>query len=137
PLTGWGAEVVAQCAPIAAALDAANGGTQYSDTLLAAEAALLDPATLPSARVLAAMAKDHENSFVAFARSRSALTKEALLGLPFSAEQQAAFEALSRQSVAEQKKIEAADTLPFEIYRQQYVSPDRLGVPRREAAVAL
>jgi glutamate--cysteine ligase len=137
-LTGWGAEVVAQCAPIAAALDAANGGgSQYSDTLRAAEAALLDPATLPSARVLAAMAKDHENSFVAFARERSALTKEALLGLPFSAEQQAAFEALSRQSIAEQKKIEAADTMPFEIYRQQYVSPDRLGLPSREAAVAL
>jgi glutamate--cysteine ligase len=138
PLTGWGAEVVAQCAPIAAALDAANGGgTQYSDTLRAAEAALLDPATLPSARVLASMAKDHENSFVTFARTRSALTKEALLGLPFSAEQQAAFEALSRQSVAEQKKIEAADTMPFEIYRQQYVSADRLGLPRREAAAAV
>jgi glutamate--cysteine ligase len=138
PLTGWGAEVVAQCVPIAAALDAANGGgTQYGDTLRAAEAALLDPATLPSARVLEAMARDHENSFVAFARERSAVTKQTLLDLPFSTEQQAAFEALSRQSVAEQKKIEAADTMPFEIYRQQYVSPERLGVPRRQPAVAL
>ncbi len=137
PLTGWGAEVVAQCVPIAAALDAAHGGTQYSDTLAAAEAALLDPATLPSARVLAAMAKDHDHSFVAFARSQSASTRQALLGLPFSATQQAAFEALTHQSVAAQKNIEAADTMPFEIYRQQYVSLERLDVPSREAAVAL
>jgi glutamate--cysteine ligase len=135
-LTSWGAEVLAQCAPIAAALDAAHGDTQYSDTLAAAEAALLNPASLPSARVLAAMEKDHDNSFVAFTRARSAQTKEALLGLSFSSEQQAAFEALTRESVAEQKKIEASDTMPFEIYRQQYVSPERLGMPQREPVVA-
>ncbi|MEO8020803.1 glutamate--cysteine ligase [Polaromonas sp.] len=127
-LTSWGAEVVAQCAPIAAALDAAHGGTQYSDTLVAAESALLDASTLPSARVLQAMARDFDNSFVAFARAQSVKTRQTLLGLPFSAARQAAFEALTRQSMAEQKKIEAADTLPFEIYRQQYVSPDRLGI---------
>jgi len=105
--------------------------------IAAAEAALLDPATLPSARVLAAMAKDYDHSFVAFARSQSASTRQALLGLPFSATQQAAFEALTHQSVAAQKNIEAADTMPFEIYRQQYVSLERLDVPSREAAVAL
>ena len=128
PLTGWGAEVVAQCAPLAAALDAAHGGTQYGDALAAAEAALLDTSTLPSARVLATMAKDHDNSFVAFARAQSASTKNTLLGLPYSVAQQAAFEELTRQSIIEQKKIEAADTLPFESYRQQYVSAERLGI---------
>jgi glutamate--cysteine ligase len=136
PLTSWGAEVLAQCAPIAAALDAVHGGTAYSETLVAAEAALLNPASLPSARVLAAMEKDHGNSFVAFVREQSARTRETLLGLPFSSDQQAAFEALTVQSIAEQKKIEAADTMPFEIYRQQYISAERLGIPSREAAVA-
>jgi len=136
PLTAWGAEVVAQCAPIAAALDAAHGGTQYGETLAAAGAALLDASTLPSARVLDAMAREHHHSFVAFARAQSVKTRQTLLSLPFSAEQQAAFEALTRQSIAEQKKIEAADTMPFEIYRQQYVSAERLGVPRRETVVA-
>jgi glutamate--cysteine ligase len=29
----------------------------------------------------------------------------------------------------EQKKIEAADTMPFEIYREQYLSAERLGRP--------
>jgi glutamate--cysteine ligase len=127
-LTGWGAEVLAQCAPIAAALDAAQGDGCYSKALAAADAALRDASTLPSARVLAAMAQGFDNSFVKFARAQSKKTKTALQALPLTAEQQARLVALSEQSVLEQKKIEAADTMSFEVYRQQYVSAERLGV---------
>jgi glutamate--cysteine ligase len=35
--------------------------------------------------------------------------------------------AQSQASVQEQQRIEAMDSLPFEQYRQQYTSPDRLG----------
>ena len=31
---------------------------------------------------------------------------------------------------SEQRRIEAADTMPFEIYRQKYLSPDRLRAKR-------
>ena len=132
-LTSWGAEVVAQCAPIAAALDAAHGGMQYSDALTAASAALLDPASLPSARVLAAMARDHGNSFVGFARAQSQKTQAILQARPLSADQRAHYAALTETSLGEQKKIEASDSMPFEQYRQQYVAAERLGVPGREA----
>ncbi|CAN7193894.1 glutamate--cysteine ligase [Polaromonas sp. LjRoot131] len=132
-LTGWGAEVLAQCAPIAAALDAAHGGTQYSDTLTAASAALLDSSTLPSARVLAAMAGKHGNSFVKFAREQSLQTQALLQAQPLGADELAHFAALTEESLQAQKKIEASDTMPFEIYRQQYVSAERLGMPGREA----
>jgi glutamate--cysteine ligase len=132
-LTAWGAEVVAQCAPIAAALDAAHGGTQYSDALTLASAALLDPSTLPSARVLAAMADSHDNSFIRFTRAQSEKTQGILQARPLSADQLARFAALTETSVQEQKKIEASDTMPFEVYRQQYVSAERLGMPGREA----
>jgi glutamate--cysteine ligase len=37
----------------------------------------------------------------------------------------------------DQRKIEAADTMPFEIYRQEYTSPARLGRPKPEALAAL
>ncbi len=127
-LVEWGAELLAQCVPVAAALDAAQGGGAYSAVLQAAAASLRQPDTLPSARVLDAMATQHGNSFVAFARAQSASTQAALLGLPFSAAQQEVFAELTRQSLAEQKKIEAGDTLPFENYRQQYVSAERLGL---------
>ena len=127
-LTQWGAELIGQCAPIAAALDAAQGGSAYVEALRASEASLHQPDTLPSARVLDAMVKNHDSSFVAFARAQSLATRQTLLDLPFSADQQARFEELTRQSLAEQKTIEAADSMPFEIYRQQYVSPERLGI---------
>ncbi len=129
PLLAWGAEVLADCAPIAAALDAAHGGALYRDAFAAAQAGLADASTLPSARVLAAMQQDFDNSFVSFARAQSLKTQAALQSLPLSGEQLARLEALSRESVKAQKQIEAADTLPFEEYRQQYVSVERLGMP--------
>ena len=116
--------------PIAAALDAAHGSSDYSAALAAAQAGLDDASALPSAQVLAAMAAEHENSFVRFVRQQSLQTREALLELPFSDAQQAEFEAQSAQSVQDQRAIEAADTLPFEQYREQYVSPRRLGIPQ-------
>jgi len=128
PLTEWGTELLAQCAPIAAALDAAHGGTQYSESLAAAGAALVDTSTLPSARVLAAMAQDFDNSFMEFARAQSAKTQGALQGLPLPDGPLARLTAQSQKSIEEQKKIEASDSLTFEAYRQQYVSAERLGV---------
>nr|WP_315231449.1 glutamate--cysteine ligase [uncultured Albidiferax sp.] len=132
-LTAWGAELVAQCRPIAAALDAAHGGTLYSDALVAADAALANPDLLSSARVLQAMQNDYGSAFVPFIAAQSAQTQATLLDLPFSAEQQAKFEAMSVASVQAQKDIEAADTMPFDIYLTQYLSPDRLVVKHKRA----
>jgi glutamate--cysteine ligase len=129
-LTEWGGELVAQCAPIAAALDAAQGGSKHAEAVAAALAALQDPSALPSTRVLAAM-KSHDDSFVRFVCAQSARTREILLTMPFPDEQRAAFERTSRESLDEQKRIEAGDTVPFETYRAQYVSPDRLGFKTR------
>ena len=127
-LTDWGRDIVRDCAPIAAALDAAAGGGHYAAALAHGAAALDDASLLPSARVLAVMAQDYDNSFVKFVRTQSEKTRDVLRHLPWTDTQQAHFEALSRASVVAQKKIEADDTMPFEIYRQQYVSPQRLGV---------
>ena len=135
-LPDWGLEIVAECVPIAAALDAAHGGAHYSEALAAARVGLRDASTLPSARVLAAMAQDHDNSFVSFVRAQSAKTQAALRALPYTDALHAHFTALSQQSVAAQKEIEALDSMPFEVYRQQYVSADRLGVPARLAVPA-
>lgn len=127
-LVEWGAELVAACAPLATALDATHRTDRYSQAMSAALAALQAPETLPSARVLAAM-QGFDNSFVQFVRDQSIKTQAAFLQMPWTPEQQTRFEQMSRESVAEQKKIEAADTMPFEIYRQQYLSANRLGRP--------
>lgn len=43
-------------------------------------------------------------------------------------QQQARCYALAQQSLADQKAIEVAETLPFEAWRQQYMSPEGLGL---------
>ena len=128
-LADWGAEVLAGCQPIAAALDAAHATSAYGDALRAAVTALAHPDTLPSAHVLAAMRSDFDGSYGAFVVAQSAQTKAALLGLPFTAEQQAGFERSVQASVDAQAALEATDSMPFEAYRQAYLSPARLGLP--------
>lgn len=128
PLVDWGLELIEQCVPIAAAMDTAHGGHQYADAVAAARVSLQHPDTLPSARVLATMASDFDNSFVKFVRAQSLQTQTSLLALPFSAAQKARYEQVTQDSMVEQKKIESADSMPFEQYRERYVSADRLGV---------
>ncbi len=138
PLVDWAARLLDDLAPIAAALDAAHDGNAYRAAVQAAVRSLHDVPGLPSTRVLAAIEKDAETSFARFTQTQSMATRERLLELPCPTELLAHFAALSRESVEAQKRIELADTMPFEIYRQQYVSPDRLQVhqPGRAAQAA-
>jgi len=124
----WGAEVLAECAPIAAALDAANATTGYGDAHASAVAALRDPDATPSARVLAAMARDHGNSYVSFVLAQSVAHRETLLRLPLPDDVAKRHARLAEESLATQREIESTDTLPFEAFRQKYLSPDSLNV---------
>ena len=123
-------ELLSAFEPIAGALDAAHQTTDYSDVLRSARALLQDPSLLPSARVLAVMGQDFDNSFLDFTAAHSRQTKAKLLALPFGAGAQARFAALSEQSLAEQRAIEARDSMPFEAFRQHYLSPERLDLAR-------
>ena len=125
-LAEWSGEILAECEPIAAALDAAHGGNAHREALASAGAALNDPAATPSARVLAAMARDHGNSHVRFVLAQSLAHRDAILELPFPVEVAERFARLADESASEQRRIEAADTLPFEAYRQLYLAALRL-----------
>ena len=125
-LREWGAEVVAGCAPLAEALDARQGGQAYRAALDEARARLADPARTPSARVLAAMHQDFGDSHVRFIAAQSEQTRQVLLARPFGAEQRQRYALLASASLAEQARIEAADTLDFESYRRQYLAPESL-----------
>ena len=127
-LAEWGGEVLADCGPIAMALDRANGGTAHREALTAAIAALADPDSTPSARVLQAMARDHGNSYVGFVLAQSRAHRDTILELPLSAEVAERFARLAEESLAEQRRVEAADTVPFEVYRQRYLSSPNLNV---------
>jgi len=126
PLREWADEVLGDCAPIAAALDLANGGRAYRDALSSATAALADPESTPSARVLQAMRRDYDNSYVRFGLARSRAHRDAMLALPYPADVAERFARLARESIDEQERVEASDILPFEAFRQVYLAPIRL-----------
>ena len=130
-LTEWAAQVLAECAPIAERIDAALGGHGYAAALEAARGTIAEPRRLPSARVLETMARDFRQSYTAFVRAQSTGTRDALLRLPYPDELAIHFDALARQSLQDQQRLEASDTLPFETYRQQYLAPERLEVAAR------
>ena len=129
-LVEWADEILAQCGPIAAALDAIQGDTTqaYRDALAAAGQGLVKPHTLPSARVLATLEQDFGGSYTAFVRAMGERTRAQISALPWSAAQQAAQVAAARESVAARRAIEGADTLDFESWRQAYLDPATLVV---------
>jgi len=131
-LRDWGMDIVAGCEIIAAALDAAHGGSAHAEAVHHAQALLEDPALTPSARVLHAMARNHDNQYVRFALAQSLLHAGTLRGLPLPAEVTRAFEEMRAKSLEEQARIERADKHDFETYRQKYLAHDTLiiGQPR-------
>ncbi len=128
-LRQWAGEVLGACAPIAAALDAAQGDDTCRAALAATIEAAANPETLPSARVLAAILQDHGGSYFRFALEHSRRYRGALLAEPLPDEVARRFEGLARQSLDEQLALESADDVPFETYRQRYLAPAALGIP--------
>jgi len=125
-LDEWGGQLIAECAPIAAHLDAALGGSAYREAHAAAAAMLAGPALTPSARVLAAMAANHADSYTAFTLAQSRAHRAALAALPLPAAAAERFAAMAKESHDKQQRMETADTLPFEQWRLQYLSVDQL-----------
>ncbi|MEO8164031.1 MAG: glutamate--cysteine ligase [Betaproteobacteria bacterium] len=131
-LREWGRQLTSECEPIATALDAAHGGTAYGDALSAAVNALHDPELLPSAQVLREMQSRRGGSYVGFTVAQSLRHAGDLKHLALAQEIEQQFVNLARESIEEQQQLEAADTMPFENYRQQYLAPQRLNaVPMR------
>jgi glutamate--cysteine ligase len=125
-LADWGAELLRECEPIAAALDAAHRTSAYRDALSAARAALADSSATRSARMLAEIEQTRDKSYVAFALSQSLQHRRTLEDLTLPAEAKDRYARMAEDSLIAQRNIEAADSVPFETYRQQYLSKDLL-----------
>ena len=126
-LADWGLELVEAFAPIAEALDAAHRNQIYSDVLSDAEAALRDASATPSARVLRAMHDGFGDSYVAFAAAQSHRHRDALLRAPLAPETEQRYAHLAAASIAEQRRIESSDSVPFETYRREYIAQNLVG----------
>jgi len=127
-LSQWGAAIVEECTPIATALDGADGNGRYAQALSWAAAALQDPERLPSARVLQAMLQEHSGSHTGFVKACSERSRRFLMDQVLTASQHTEFLQLARQSLDEQRRLETAETVPFEEFRRRYLAPERLRV---------
>jgi len=128
-LADWGAQVLGQCEPIAEAMDhalSAQGGRAYRDALAWAVAALADSSAVPSAQMLAEMARKHENSYTRFVLEKSLAHRDALAALPMPGEVGTRFAQLAKTSIEEQRRIEAADSVSFEDFRRAYLAAETL-----------
>ncbi|MEJ5030182.1 glutamate--cysteine ligase [Comamonas sp. MYb69] len=127
-LTDWAQEVLQACQPIAAALDQAHGTQDYSQALQQSQHLLAHPEQTPSAQVLAAVSEQFGTSFKAFGAAQSQWAREQTLARPWSDALTAKYQQRAAESIKAQKDMEAADTVPFEEWRQCYMSPEHLVV---------
>jgi len=122
-------DLLRECEPVAAALDDAAGGNGHREALANAQRSLGDLSSLPSSRVLDAITRSHGGSFTAFALAQSRRHRDQTLARPLSPEAEASYAELAARSLEEQKRIEAADDVPFEAYRRRYLEQDLLSGP--------
>ena len=127
-LPRWATQLLDECAPIAAALDAACATREHTAALEAARRAVHDPSVLPSARVLREISERHGGSYSRFVLEYSRRHRDALLAQPMSRDVAAHLEQLAAESLEEQRQLEQAETVPFETFRQRYLAPDSLVV---------
>ncbi len=125
-LANWGLEVIEAMRPIANKFDLANGTTAHTDAVQAAIHGLRHPETLPSARVLQQVREGRAGSFIGFVLAQSQKTKTAMLQTALQPSVRERLELQSRESIQAQRTIEAADTMPFDVYLKEYLSPRRL-----------
>ena len=115
-----------ECQPIAAALDAAQGGRDYTEALATVCRTAAQPETLPSARVLDAMRQQHDGSYFRFVLEQSRRHRASLLAEPMAAEIDELFGRLAEESLERQLAIEAEDRMPFDEFLKRYTSPESL-----------
>jgi glutamate--cysteine ligase len=123
-LTEWALELLDACEPIAQALDDAQSGSAYREALAAGRAGVADASRTHSARILQAVSLTEDRSYVAFAMAQSRKHRNTLENLHLPTETEARYARMAESSIAAQKSIEAADSVPFETYRNEYLSKD-------------
>ena len=72
------------------------------------------------------MAANHSNSYTAFALAQSRAHRAALTAKALTADAAQRFSAMATESLALQKHMEERDQVPFEDWRKQYLSPEKL-----------
>ena len=134
PLREWGQSLIADMARVAPLLDKQNSG-EHHEALGFAKQALEDDSLTLSARLLKDL-REQNISFYQLSMNLAQQHKQQLMANPNQA-MAAQYQALAKQSIAEQAKIEADDKISFDDYIAQYYSQyERRKQPRAKQVTA-
>ncbi len=123
-LRDWAREILAGVAAVADAIDAQESGTSYTAALAAMQELVDDADGTPSARMLEEL-RTANSSYFDFVLSASASHREYFSSItPLASERLAELERAAVDSLQLQRDIEAADTLSFDEYLEQYFARD-------------
>lgn len=118
-LVQWAGELFDALRGPARLLDEAHRTSDYQRSLAALRARVEAPQRTPSARVLAEM-QERGEEFTQFAMRVSRQHQRRFVSEPLADETRRRFADEARASLAEQRRLEASDELPFEEYLQAY-----------------
>ena len=115
----WANELLERIADTAALLDRARGGEAHAAALAAQRAKVADAELTPSAQVLKVM-RERGESFEAFSLRQSREHAEYFRQHPLAAEEQARFEKMASDSLAEQTELERDQDGNFDTFVAAY-----------------
>ncbi len=118
-LANWGYQLMDGIEKIAAQLDRAHGGTDYSRVCQQQKAKLADPQLTPSAKILADMSAQGKPFFL-LAMDLTRQHEQYFRGKPLPTAQQKKFIEQAKHSFEKQHAIEKADSISFDRYLEQY-----------------
>ncbi len=119
PFKDWARHLMQELEPIAAFLDSSSDTHDYQLSLNRQKEKVEDASLTPSAKVLASMEKENQ-SFFDFALSLAEQHRQHFLQQPLNDNDRQLFEALAKQSLADQAAIEKQDTGDFESYLKAF-----------------
>lgn len=125
PLVDWAGAVLAGVRRVAEHVVAVTGDTAYLDAVAEQEAKLADPGSLPSARVLDALCRDHGGSYVEFGLAQARACRESLIGPDAPAVDTTALRRAACESLAALTAAEACDEPPFEEFLAAHLAATR------------
>jgi glutamate--cysteine ligase len=118
-LRDWAQELAEDLQALAEILDNGTAETGYADSLAPLWAAIDNPESTPSSKILADM-REHHETFQAYALRVSQLHAESFRARPLASENAAEFVREAAESWAAQKHIEAEDKLNFDDFLADY-----------------
>ncbi len=118
-LQQWAGELCAAMEEFATTLDQGEEGSPYRQALQQQQAAVADPEKTLSAQVLAGM-REHNEGYFHYAQRMSKQHQQYFLDLKHDAAQLESFKQCVRESLAQQRSMEAADSGSFDEFLKNY-----------------